>query len=152
MTADTVTAGTVTEQMVREEREMGELGDLADLGELDEPAFSALAERHRRELHVHCYRMLGSFEEAEDQVQETLLRAWRSRGSFAGGDGLRAWLYKIATNTCLDALRSRSRRPVASYADLLGRGSLTTWPVPGSPKTGSALRAAADSQQTTASG
>jgi RNA polymerase sigma-70 factor (ECF subfamily) len=74
--------------------------------------------RHRRELHVHCYRMLGSFEEAEDLVQETFLRAWRARDSFAGGDGLRAWLYKIATNACLDALRARSRRPVQSYADL----------------------------------
>jgi RNA polymerase sigma-70 factor (TIGR02960 family) len=85
---------------------------------MTEAEFAALAEPHRRELHVHCYRMLGSFEEAEDQVQETLLRAWRSRSSVAGGPGLRAWLYKIATNACLDALRSRARRPVDSYADL----------------------------------
>jgi RNA polymerase sigma-70 factor (TIGR02960 family) len=77
-------------------------------------------ERHRRELHVHCYRMLGSFEEAEDAVQETYLRAWRARDTFAGGAGLRAWLYKIATNTCLDALRARSRRTPAlqSFADV----------------------------------
>jgi RNA polymerase sigma-70 factor (ECF subfamily) len=75
-------------------------------------------DRHRRELHVHCYRMLGSFEEAEDLVQETYLRAWRARASFGGGDGLRAWLYKIATNACLDALRSRARKPVESFADL----------------------------------
>jgi RNA polymerase sigma-70 factor (TIGR02960 family) len=75
-------------------------------------------DRHRRELHVHCYRMLGSFEEAEDLVQETFLRAWRARESFGGGEGLRAWLYKIATNACLDALRSRARKPVHSYADL----------------------------------
>jgi RNA polymerase sigma-70 factor (TIGR02960 family) len=74
--------------------------------------------RHRRELHVHCYRMLGNFEEAEDLVQETFLRAWRARDSFGGGNGLRAWLYKIATNACLDALRARSRKPVTSYADL----------------------------------
>ena len=67
-------------------------------------------ERHRRELHVHCYRMLGSFEEAEDLVQETLLRAWRARDSVGPGDNVRAWLYKIATNACLDALRSRRRR------------------------------------------
>jgi RNA polymerase sigma-70 factor (TIGR02960 family) len=80
--------------------------------------FAAAVGRHRRELHVHCYRMLGSFEEAEDLVQETYLRAWRARDSFAGGEGLRAWLYKIATNACLDALRARSRRPVTSYADL----------------------------------
>jgi RNA polymerase sigma-70 factor (TIGR02960 family) len=85
---------------------------------MTETEFAALVEPHRRELHVHCYRMLGSFEEAEDQVQETLLRAWRSRATFAGGSGLRAWLYKIATNACLDALRSRGRRPVDSYADL----------------------------------
>jgi RNA polymerase sigma-70 factor (TIGR02960 family) len=85
---------------------------------MTETAFAALVEPHRRELHVHCYRMLGSFEEAEDQVQETLLRAWRSRESFAGGSGLRAWLYKIATNTCLDALRGRARRPLQSFADL----------------------------------
>jgi RNA polymerase sigma-70 factor (TIGR02960 family) len=75
----------------------------------DEAAFAELATRHRRELHVHCYRMLGSFEEAEDLVQETFLRAWRRRERFQGG-GFRAWLYKIATNACLDALRSRRRR------------------------------------------
>jgi RNA polymerase sigma-70 factor (TIGR02960 family) len=77
----------------------------------DESAFTVLVERHRRELHVHCYRMLGSFDEAEDLVQETFLRAWRSRASFEGGPGFRAWLYRIATNACLDQLR-RSRRQV----------------------------------------
>jgi RNA polymerase sigma-70 factor (ECF subfamily) len=71
---------------------------------------SALA-LHRRELHVHCYRMVGSFDEAEDLVQETLLRAWRARETFGGGASLRAWLYRIATNTCLDALRAGKRRP-----------------------------------------
>ncbi|MEE2036909.1 RNA polymerase subunit sigma-70 [Nocardiopsis sp. CT-R113] len=81
----------------------------------DETAFSELAERHRHELRVHCYRMLGSFTEAEDMVQETLLKAWRRRASFEGRSTFRAWLYKIATNTCLDALeRRRTRdRPVA---------------------------------------
>ena len=76
----------------------------------DEAAFGAVTARHRRELHVHCYRMLASFDEAEDAVQETLLRAWRSRDRFDGGGLFRAWLYRIATNVCLDVLRSRSRR------------------------------------------
>jgi RNA polymerase sigma factor (sigma-70 family) len=79
----------------------------------DEAAFGERVQRHRRELHLHCYRMLGSFDEAEDLVQETFLRAWRGRDSFEGGPGFRAWLYRIATNACLDALRS-SRRRVAS--------------------------------------
>jgi RNA polymerase sigma-70 factor (ECF subfamily) len=77
-----------------------------------ESEFSARLERHRAELRLHCYRMLGSYEEAEDMVQETFLRAWRAREGF-GADGrteFRAWLYRIATNTCLDALRKRPRR------------------------------------------
>jgi RNA polymerase sigma-70 factor, ECF subfamily len=79
---------------------------------LDDQAFAALAERHRRELQLHCYRMMGSYEESEDLVQETFLRAWRARRSFRPGAGssLRAWLYRIATNACLDALRGRPRR------------------------------------------
>jgi RNA polymerase sigma-70 factor (TIGR02960 family) len=86
----------------------------------DESAFATLVERHRRELHVHCYRMLGSFEEAEDLVQETFLRAWRKRESFEGGPGFRAWLYRIATNASLDAIRLRSRRVVSlgSFAEV----------------------------------
>ncbi|MGK3208805.1 RNA polymerase subunit sigma-70 [Amycolatopsis sp. MEPSY49] len=74
------------------------------LQEVDEPEFTGLAQRHRRELHVHCYRMLGSFEDAEDTVQETLLRAWRRRDTFEGRSTFRAWLYRIATNACLDLL------------------------------------------------
>ena len=77
--------------------------------ELDREAFTASLEHHRRELHLHCYRMLGSFEESEDLVQETFLRAWRGRGGFEGRSSLRAWLYKIATNACLDALDKRPR-------------------------------------------
>jgi RNA polymerase sigma-70 factor (TIGR02960 family) len=78
--------------------------------DLNRDTFSASVERHRRELHVHCYRMLGSFEESEDLVQETFLRAWRSRETFERRSSLRAWLYKIATNACLDALDKRPRR------------------------------------------
>jgi RNA polymerase sigma-70 factor (TIGR02960 family) len=87
---------------------------------VDEATFASLAEPHRRELHVHCYRMTGSFEEAEDLVQETFLRAWRARKRFEGGPLFRAWLYRIATNTCLDALRRKARRPVAvsSFAEV----------------------------------
>jgi RNA polymerase sigma-70 factor (TIGR02960 family) len=81
----------------------------------DEAAFAALTQRHRRELHVHCYRLLANFEEAEDAVQETLLRAWRRRDSFDGSAQFRAWLYRIATNVCLDLLRSSSRRLVTRH-------------------------------------
>ncbi|MDX3073375.1 RNA polymerase subunit sigma-70 [Streptomyces sp. MI02-7b] len=82
----------------------------------DEGAFAALSERHRRELHVHCYRMLGSFDEAEDAVQETYLRAWRGREGFGGDLLFRAWLYRIATNVCLDTLRRGARRSAAAQA------------------------------------
>ena len=75
----------------------------------DESAFGVLVEGYRRELQVYCYRMLGSFEDAEDMVQETFLRAWRKRSSFEGRSSFRAWLYRIATNACLDALRRRPR-------------------------------------------
>ena len=82
----------------------------------EESAFAALVERYRRELQVHCYRMLGSFEDSEDMVQETFLRAWRKRESFQGRSTFRAWLYKIATNACLDAIAQRSRRVHPSAA------------------------------------
>jgi len=77
---------------------------------LDQATFEELAQRHRRELHIHCYRMLASFDEADDAVQETFLRAWRHREGFDGDAYVRAWLYRIATNVCLDMLRRRSRR------------------------------------------
>ncbi|WP_347354790.1 RNA polymerase subunit sigma-70 [Intrasporangium sp.] len=81
-----------------------------NLRPLDERAFTARVEPHRRELHLHCYRLLGSFEEAEDLVQEALLRAWRGRETYQGRASVRAWLYRIATNACLDALARRPRQ------------------------------------------
>ncbi len=86
----------------------------------DESAFAELVHRHRRELHVHCYRMLGSFDEAEDMVQETFLRAWRRRSTFDGSSLFRAWLYRIATNACLDTLRRSSRQATtaSSFAEI----------------------------------
>jgi RNA polymerase sigma-70 factor (ECF subfamily) len=82
-----------------------------------ETQFADLTERHRHELHVHCYRMLGNFQEAEDHVQETFLRAWRSISSFKG-ELFRAWLYKIATNTCLDTLKRTKRRAGGTFAEV----------------------------------
>jgi RNA polymerase sigma-70 factor (ECF subfamily) len=72
--------------------------------------FEDLARRYRRELHVYCYRMLGSFDEAEDHVQEVFLRAWRGREHFQGQSSPRTWLYRITTNACLDTLRHNARR------------------------------------------
>ena len=76
----------------------------------DEGAFGELAESYRSELQAHCYRMLGSVHDAEDALQDAMLRAWRALGRFEGRSSLRAWLYKIATNTCLDAIGRRPKR------------------------------------------
>jgi RNA polymerase sigma-70 factor (ECF subfamily) len=81
----------------------------------DGEAFRALTEPYRRELQVHCYRMLGSFQDAEDALQETLLAAWRGFGAFEGRASLRSWLYRIATSRCLNARRSFSRRPAKEW-------------------------------------
>lgn len=77
----------------------------------DEATFTTLAERHRRELHLHCYRMLASVHDAEDAVQEAFLRAWRSRETYAGRSTFRAWLYRIATNAALDIIGRRPSVP-----------------------------------------
>lgn len=77
----------------------------------DETAFAQLTDPYRRELQLHCYRILASLQDAEDLLQETLLAAWRGLEQFEGRSSLRAWLYTIATNRCLNALRDRDRRP-----------------------------------------
>jgi RNA polymerase sigma-70 factor (TIGR02960 family) len=81
----------------------------------DADAFRELTEPYRRELQVHSYRMLGSLQDAEDVLQETLLAAWQGLGEFEGRASIRTWLYRIATNRCLNALRSASRRPAKEW-------------------------------------
>jgi RNA polymerase sigma-70 factor (TIGR02960 family) len=81
----------------------------------DGDAYRELTEPYRRELQVHCYRMLGSFQDAEDALQDTLLAAWRGLGRFEGRASLRTWLYRIATNRCLNARRSAGRRPAKEW-------------------------------------
>ena len=89
----------------------------------DEDAFRAIVDAYRGQLHAHCYRMLGSVDDAEDALQETFLRAWRGLAAFAGRSSLRTWLYRIATNVCLDARRpgrslpSGSGRPADLHAE-----------------------------------
>lgn len=92
--------------------------------------FDDLVRRYRRELHVYCYRMLGSFDEAEDHVQEVLLRAWRSRDQFEGRSSVRTWLYRVATNACLDTLRRDARRsvPVSAGGAACSGPSITSMP------------------------
>jgi RNA polymerase sigma-70 factor (ECF subfamily) len=87
---------------------------LTRAAEGDEGAFRELTEPYQRELQFHCYRILGSMHDAEDTVQETMLRAWRGLRGFEQRASLRAWLYRIATNRCLDALRDATRRPPAA--------------------------------------
>jgi RNA polymerase sigma-70 factor (TIGR02960 family) len=81
----------------------------------DSDAFGELTEPYRRELEVHCYRMLGSFQDAEDALQDTLLTAWRALAGFEGRASIRTWLYRIATSRCLNARRSASRRPARAW-------------------------------------
>jgi RNA polymerase sigma-70 factor (TIGR02960 family) len=81
----------------------------------DGEAFRALTEPHRRELQVHCYRMLGSLQDAEDALQDTLLAAWKGLEGFEGRASIRTWLYRIATTRCLNVLRAASRRPAKEW-------------------------------------
>src|SRR5712692_1491980 len=95
------------------EMEKADLISQARAGDGD--AFRELTEPYRRELQVHCYRMLGSIQDAEDALQDTLLDAWQGLAGFQGRASLRTWLYRIATNRCLKALRSASRRPAREW-------------------------------------
>ncbi|MFF3919052.1 RNA polymerase subunit sigma-70 [Streptomyces sp. NPDC001852] len=103
----------VTESDVTESRGPGTSDSVPDspVTEFDEAAFAALTEAHRREIRAHCYRMTGSYDDAEDLVQETFLRAWRGRDGYRGRASTRTWLYRIATNACLDFQRRTARRP-----------------------------------------
>src|SRR5262245_44234515 len=86
----------------------------------DGEAFRELVAPYQRELHVYCYRMLGSVQDAEDALQDTLLSAWQGLAGFEGRASLRTWLYRVATSRCLDALRSARRRPRAAATGTLG--------------------------------
>jgi RNA polymerase sigma-70 factor (ECF subfamily) len=120
---------TVTVRSRSRERERA-LVELASSG--DESAFADLVEVHRSELTAHCYRMLGSFQDAEHAVQDAYLRAWRAMQSFAGRSSVRSWLYAIVTNTALDIARRRARRELsAAHAAAAARGT-----VPGDVLTG----------------
>jgi RNA polymerase sigma-70 factor (ECF subfamily) len=117
------------------EPESEEAAALSAIRSGDEGTFAAMAERYRRQLRVHCYRMLGSFDDAEDLVQETLLRAWRGRAGFEGRSLFRTWLYRIATNACLNALERAPRRvlpqdvapPVTAATDASEARSQPQW-------------------------
>src|SRR5215472_11586014 len=91
-------------------------GDLMSrAGASDDDAFHRLTDPYHRELHQHCYRMLGSLEDAEDVLQDTLLAAWQGFDRFEERASVRTWLYRIATNKCLDARRRASRRPAKEW-------------------------------------
>jgi RNA polymerase sigma-70 factor, ECF subfamily len=119
-----------------EPREDGVL--LLSAREGDQDAFRALVDAHRAELHAHCYRMLASYHDAEDALQDAMVRAWRALPNFEERSTLRAWLYKIATNAALDVARRRSRRELpVSYGPPVTTGAgpsapliETTWVEP----------------------
>ena len=106
----------------------------------DDDAYARLVGAHRGELHAHCYRMLGSVQDAEDAMQEALIRAWRALPRFERRSSLRSWLYRIATNTCLDAIGKRPKRvlpidygPPADPSPT--RTSRSAWPTGAPPPT-----------------
>jgi RNA polymerase sigma-70 factor (ECF subfamily) len=99
----------------------------------DDDAFHDLVRTHERALRVHCYRLLGSLQDAEDQTQETLLRAWRSRDAFEGRSSLRAWLYRIATNACLDLIRLDRRGRARLLPAFVGQPTAAFGPSGGVP-------------------
>jgi RNA polymerase sigma-70 factor, ECF subfamily len=112
-----------------------ELLDAARSG--DEDAFGRIVEEHRLPLHAHCYRMLGSVQDAEDALQETFLRAWRGLSEFGGRSSLRTWLYRIATNVCIDATSRRAKRMLPTDVGAASRSNdvdvplvETTWVEP----------------------
>ena len=134
----------------------GEVLEAARRG--DEEAFRRLVEPHRAELHAHCYRMLGSLHDAEDALQDALLRAWRGLGGLRGRGALRSWLYTIATNTCLDAIAQRPKRVLPidygpSDPDAADSGPLpeSTWIEP-YPNEGSGWRTATPRPRLASSG
>jgi RNA polymerase sigma-70 factor (ECF subfamily) len=103
-------AGLVSKAMISTNASMTERELLAVARRGDDDAFRLLVEPHRTELHAHCYRMLGSLHDAEDALQDALLRAWRGLSGFDGRSGLRRWLFRITTNACLDAISRRPKR------------------------------------------
>jgi RNA polymerase sigma-70 factor (ECF subfamily) len=101
---------TITPDSVRSTATPEEAAAVAAARAGDRDAFADLCERYRRQLHVHCYRMLGSVDDADDLVQDTFLKAWQARSTFEGRSLFRTWLYRIATNACLDAVARRPKR------------------------------------------
>src|SRR5438477_5700793 len=102
--------------------------EFAELG--DDEQFRALVESHQSAVRVHCYRMLGSLQDAEDLTQETLLRAWRNLNRYEGRGSVRGWLYRIATNACLDELQHRRRRLLPVMVGLPRSAFVPTEPIP----------------------